>query len=170
MSKSLKRKRSWSWLLWLMGVAALVAGGVAFKRSRPQQRLAVRTHTVARGRVRDLVSTVAAGRLAARREATIRAEVAGRVVRLAHRRGERVHTGDLLIAYDAQDLRDRVRAAESSVQLAQAQTAQAQLVSSAQAADMARAKILLLTHAVAERTEIADRARNQRILQLGFSP
>lgn len=51
-----------------------------------------------------------------------------------------------------------------------AQTAQAQLVSSAQAADMARAKILLLTHAVAERTEIADRARNQRILQLGFSP
>ncbi|MDP3072676.1 MAG: hypothetical protein Q8N18_20445 [Opitutaceae bacterium] len=52
----------------------------------------------------------------------------------------------------------------------EAQTAQARLVSSAQAADTARAKVLLLTHAVAERSEVADRARNQRILQLGFFP
>ncbi len=51
-----------------------------------------------------------------------------------------------------------------------AQTAQAKLISTAQAADTARTKVLLLTHAVAERTEVADRARNQRILQLGFSP
>lgn len=51
-----------------------------------------------------------------------------------------------------------------------AQTAQAKLISTAQAADTARAKVLLLTHALAERTAVADRARNQRILQLGFSP
>ncbi|MBL9187482.1 MAG: hypothetical protein JNK23_08405 [Opitutaceae bacterium] len=51
-----------------------------------------------------------------------------------------------------------------------AQAAQAKLISTALAADTARTKVLLLTHAVAERTEVADRARNQRILQLGFSP
>ena len=51
-----------------------------------------------------------------------------------------------------------------------AQTAQARLVSSAHAADTARSKVLLLTRAVAERSEVSDRARNQRILQLGFSP
>lgn len=52
----------------------------------------------------------------------------------------------------------------------EAQTAQAKLVSTTQAADTARTKVLLLTHAVAERSEVADRARNLRILQLGFSP
>ncbi len=126
MSGSLKRKRSWSWLLWLLGVAAVVGGGVAYQRARPRPKLPVRVHTVARGRVRDLVSTVSAGRLAALREATIRAEVAGRVVRLGYRRGARVRAGDVLVAYDAQDLRDRVRAAETAVSLAQAQAAQAQ--------------------------------------------
>lgn len=78
------------------------------------------------GNVRDLVSSVAAGRLAARREATLRAEIAGRVVRLAHRRGERVTAGEVLLSYDAQDLRDRVRAAETAVGLASAQAAQAE--------------------------------------------
>lgn len=108
-------------------VAALaIGGGVLWRRSRPQPKLKVRVQTVAFGNVRDLVSSVAAGRLAARREATLRAEVSGRVVRLAHRRGDRVNAGDVLVSYDAQDLRDRVRAAESAVGLAAAQAAQAE--------------------------------------------
>ncbi|MFO0629841.1 MAG: efflux RND transporter periplasmic adaptor subunit [Polyangiales bacterium] len=142
MSGSLKRKRSWSWLFWLLGVAVLVGGGVAFQRARPRPKLQVRVHTVTRGRVRDLVSTVSAGRLAARREATIRAEVAGRVVRLAFRRGARVHAGDVLVAYDAQDLRDRVRAAETAVALAQAQAAQAQASASLASRNAARLRAL----------------------------
>ncbi len=103
-----------------------VGGGLAWQRSRPRKKLRVRVQTVAVGNVRDLVSSVAAGRLAARREATLRAEIAGRVVRLAHRRGERVTAGEVLLSYDAQDLRDRVRAAESAVGLASAQAAQAE--------------------------------------------
>lgn len=124
-SKALRR-RSWGWVLWLFALAALVGGGVLYQRTRPAQRIRVRVQTVARGNVRDLVSTVAAGRLSARREATLRAEVAGRVVRLARRRGERVAAGEVLVAYDAQDLRDRVRAAESAVVMATAQIAQAE--------------------------------------------
>lgn len=125
MAKSLRR-RSWGWALWLVALLALVGGGVAYKRSRPSARLRVRVQPVVRGPVRDLVSSVAAGRVSARREATIRAEFAGRVVRLARRRGERVAADDILLQYDAQDLRDRVRAAESAVSLAVAQTAQAE--------------------------------------------
>ncbi|MFO0653147.1 MAG: efflux RND transporter periplasmic adaptor subunit [Polyangiales bacterium] len=125
MSKTLRR-RSWGWLIWLVIVVVAVGGGLAWQRSRPKKKLRVRVQTVAVGNVRDLVSSVAAGRLAARREATLRAEIAGRVVRLAHRRGERVTAGEVLLSYDAQDLRDRVRAAESAVGLASAQTAQAE--------------------------------------------
>lgn len=142
MSGSLKRKRSWSWLFWLVALAAAVGGGVAYQRARPRAKLQVRVHTVARGRVRDLVSTVSAGRLAARREATIRAEVAGRVVRLGFRRGARVRAGDVLVAYDAQDLRDRVRAAETAVSLAQAQAAQAQASASLASRNAARLRAL----------------------------
>jgi len=141
-SGSLKRKRSWSWLLWLVAAAAVAGGVVAYQRARPRAKLQVRAHTVTRGRVRDLVSTVSAGRLAALREATIRAEVAGRVVRLGFRRGARVHAGDVLVAYDAQDLRDRVRAAETSVLLAQAQAAQAQASASLAGRNAARLRAL----------------------------
>lgn len=86
----------------------------------------VRVAAVRVGPVRDLVSSVAAGRVAARREATLRAEIAGRVVRLHRRRGERVRGGEALVAYDVVDLRDRVRAAEASVALARAQAAQSE--------------------------------------------
>jgi HlyD family secretion protein len=124
-SKTLRQRR-WGWLIWLVIAVAAAGGAVAWQRSRPRPKLKLRVQTVALGNVRDLVSSVAAGRLAARREATLRAEIAGRVVRLAHRRGERVNAGEVLIAYDAQDLRDRVRAAESAVGLASAQAAQAE--------------------------------------------
>lgn len=142
MSKSLKRKRGWGWLLWLLGLAAVVGGGVAYQRSRPKTKLQVRALPVSRGRVRDLVSTVAAGRLAARREATVRAEIAGRVVRLAHRRGDRVRANDVIVAYDAQDLRERVRAADTSVGLAGAQIAQAQASANLAARTASRARTL----------------------------
>jgi len=140
-AKALKR-RSWAWLVWLVALAGVAGGGVAYQRSRPQPSVRVRVQSVARGSVRDLVSTVAAGRLGARREATIRAEIAGRVVRLAKRRGDRVAADEIILAYDAQDLRDRVRAAESGVSLAGAQAAQAEASARLAASNARRAREL----------------------------
>lgn len=107
---------------------ALIAVGILTARAyrnRPVKALDVRVHRVARGSVRDLVSTVAAGRVAAEREATLRAEIAGSVLRVHKRRGERVSEGEVLVEYDVRDLRDRVAAARAAVSLARAQIEQA---------------------------------------------
>ncbi|MEI8257787.1 MAG: efflux RND transporter periplasmic adaptor subunit, partial [Deltaproteobacteria bacterium] len=106
----------------------LASGGAAafrYVKHRPVATIAVRMHRVERGRVRDLVSTVAAGRVAALREASLRAEIAGTVVHLHHRRGDHVLAGEPLISYDPSELRHRVALAEASVQFGRAQAAQA---------------------------------------------
>lgn len=126
MTAPVLRRRSRAWIVWLLLlVAAAGAGAYAFRhRKKPVVR--VRTAVVRVGRVRDLVSSVTSGRIGARREASLRAEVAGRVLRLHHRRGERVAAGEALVTYDTGDLRTRVRAAETAVSVARAQIAQSE--------------------------------------------
>ncbi len=125
MAKSPLRKRRWGWLIWLALLAAGIYGVRRWSRSRRTAATSVRVHRVVRGNVRDLVSTLAAGRLAAEREATVRAEIAGTVLRLHHRRGELVHAGDLIVSYDNREMVNRVRAAQAALVLTRAQTAQA---------------------------------------------
>ena len=120
------RRRSRAWIVWLVVLAALAAGGVFAWRNRKKPVVRVRTANVSLGRVRDLVSSVTSGRVAARREATLRAEIAGRVLRLHHRRGERVAANEPLVTWDTGDLRTRVRAAETAVSVARAQIAQSE--------------------------------------------
>lgn len=126
MSATPLRRRSRSWIIWLVILVAMAVGGVVAMRRRKGPSLRVRTTAVRVGGVRDLVSSVTSGRVAARREAMIRAEIAGRVLTLHHRRGDRVRAGELLVTYDTGDLRTRVRAAESAVLLARAQIAQSE--------------------------------------------
>jgi HlyD family secretion protein len=121
--------------------ALLVGTGIAY-RSRKKPMLRVRTTSVTFGRVRDLVSSVTSGRVAARREATLRAELAGRVSRLHRRRGEHVSAGDPLITWDAADLRTRLRAAESAVSVARAQVAQSEASARLAARNAERARTL----------------------------
>lgn len=120
------RRRRRAWILWLLVLAALAAGGAFAYRNRKKPVVRVRTATVSLGRVRDLVSSVTSGRVAARREASLRAELAGRVLRLHRRRGERVAAGEALVTWDTNDLRTRVRAAETAVGVARAQIAQSE--------------------------------------------
>jgi len=120
------RRRSRAWIVWLVVLAALAAGGAFAYRNRKKTVVRVRTATVSLGRVRDLVSSVTSGRIGARREASLRAELAARVLRLHHRRGERVAAGEALVTWDTADLRTRVRAAETAVTVARAQIAQSE--------------------------------------------
>ncbi len=119
------RRRSRAWLTWVLAACVIAGGGYYLAKRRGAPPPTVRVHRARRGYVRDLVSTVAAGRVAAVREAALRAEVAGRVIHLHHRRGERVAAGEPLVTYDAEDLRDRVNSARTAVALAHAQAAQA---------------------------------------------
>lgn len=119
------RKRRWRSLVWLLVLAAGAIAALFALRGRGPEPRQVRVHQVERGTVHDRVSTVAAGRLSARREVNLRAEFAGTVLTLHHRRGDRVKAGDPLLSFDVDDLRDRVRVAESTVALGRAQSEQA---------------------------------------------
>ncbi len=183
MAESLKRKRG-GWWVWLLLLVAAVGGGVVWKRRRPSDVIGVRTWQVRRGSVRDLVSSVSTGRIAARQEANIRAEFAGRVVRLHHRRGERVAAGEVLVTYDTADLRDRLRATETGVAVASAQRSQAEAtarlaqrnatrigqLSERGAAPVAEAETLAGQAEVAQRAVIAaDAARAQGVANVAVA-
>jgi len=124
-AKAPLRKRRWGWLFWVAAIAVAAFFGARAYKKRPVKAIDVRVHRVEVGSVRDLVSTVAAGRVAAEREATLRAEIAGTVLRVHKRRGDRVSTGDVLLEYDVRDLRDRLNAARAAVALSRAQIEQA---------------------------------------------
>ncbi|MBI4950729.1 MAG: efflux RND transporter periplasmic adaptor subunit [Myxococcales bacterium] len=119
------RRRRFGWLVWLVVLGAVGFGVVRLLKGRGQAPLTVATAVVERGSVRDFVTSVSAGRVVGKQEATLRAEIAARVLKLHHRRGERVKLGELLVSYDASDLLQRLHAAEASVPLARAQVAQA---------------------------------------------
>lgn len=123
-SKPLRRQRpNWPRRLIVLGV--LVAGGAVVANMQRSAPIAVRTHAVERGQVRDLVSSVTAGRITPEKEVTLRAELSGSVRELRHKRGSVVQAGEPLLVYDAQELRERRRAAGSAVALARAQAAEA---------------------------------------------
>jgi HlyD family secretion protein len=121
----LKHSKARSWIVWVVIVVAAIVGGRQLLVARRASPIGVRIHTVTKGTVRDYATSVTTGRLGAPREVTLRAEVAGTVRTMHHRRGDKVAAGEPLLAYDTAELRDRVAAAEAAVQVAKAQVAQA---------------------------------------------
>lgn len=138
----LRRRRWLKTAAWLVGLAVLGVGGYRVLGARKAAPLPVQTVHVERGSVRDFVTSVAAGRVTARREVTLRSEIAGTVRQVHHRRGDRVAAGEPLFAYDPDDLRDRLRAAEATARVARAQTVQADQSAAVTATTAERAKKL----------------------------
>ena len=161
------RKRRWGWLVWLLVVAAAAVGVWRLVKGRGAVPVPVTTTAVERGSVRDFVTSVSAGRVVARQEATLRAELAGRVKKLHHRRGERVKAGEPLVTYDTSDLVQRLRAAEAAVPVARAQVGQAEEQARGARARAQRARTLAeggaIGEAEAEDLEAAARALERAI-------
>lgn len=136
------RRRRLRWLLWLLPLVIAAVGAALLVRQRGAPPVTVSTTTVQRGHVRDFVTSVAAGRVSARKEITMRAEIAGKVQTVHKRRGDTVRAGEPLITYDADELRDRLRIATAAVNVARAQVLQAEQTAANVETNLARARRL----------------------------
>lgn len=124
-------KKSLALRLWGFGARLLVFAAIGFavfygQRLLPRKSIPVRTARAMVGTVREVVSASAAGEVAPAIHATLRAEIAGRVVALLARRGARVKMGELILSIDAADLDARLKQAQAAASAAMAQRAQAE--------------------------------------------
>lgn len=118
------RKRRARLAIWCVTAAVVAIGGWRLAIARRAPPVPVQVVRVEEGSVRDFVTSVSAGRISARQEATLRSEIGGVVRTLHHRRGDKVQAGEPLISYDSVELGERLRAAQAAVRLARAQVLQ----------------------------------------------
>src|SRR5262245_51671422 len=122
---SSRRRRS-PWLRRAI-IAAVVVGVLVllFRAVTNRPPLEVEVVKATRGTVTDEISSASAGEVLAERDATVRADLSGRVLAVKHRRGDRVKKGETVVAVDSADLEARVKQAQATVEAQRAQVAQA---------------------------------------------
>ncbi len=125
MTSVAKPTRSSAWIGRVVFILALIVAGVAARRMWPERSIAVRAAQVSLGKVRDVVSSSTAGEVAPEKHAMLRAELAGQIVAVSKRRGERVAKGELIFRIDPSDLDVRLRQAQAGLTTAEAQIQQA---------------------------------------------
>lgn len=107
------------WGIRLFVVLALIGAGYALKiwvwAPKP---IPVSTVLVERGRVEETVTNTRAGTVMARRRAKLSPEIGGRVVDIPHRKGAKVHAGDLLLRLNDDTQRAEVQMAERELAVA----------------------------------------------------
>ncbi len=106
-------------LLWIALFVAVGVVGLRFTLLRPEP-IPVRVVRVEPARVESTITNSKAGTVRARRRAKISAEVGGRVVALAHREGDAVEKGELLVQLNDASPRAQVRLAQMGLRVAQA--------------------------------------------------
>ena len=125
------------WLIRIAVLLVLVAGGIALRTTllRPDP-IEVQAAAIGKGRVEETVTNTRAGTVKARRRAQLAPEVGGRVVAIAHREGEKVRTGEVLMRLDT-----RVTEAQVTLSRRELQAVEAQRQQSCVAADRARREL-----------------------------
>ncbi len=130
-------------LRWLVVILVVAAVGVVLRLTvlapRPVQ---VEVARVERGVVEATVTNTRAGTVKARRRAKLSPEVGGRVFRIPHRKGARVHAGDLLIELDGRVQRAQLELARRSVAAARARAREACLAAELAEKELARGEAL----------------------------
>lgn len=140
-----------------VALAVLAAAAALAPRALKKKPLAVTAIKVERATVRDEVASSSAGEVVAERHATVRAELAARVTRVLHKRGDRVKRGDVVVALDDADLAARLMQAQATLNAQSASYAQAQAraASAKRSAERARA----LADKGAGTTQLSDDAQ-----------
>jgi HlyD family secretion protein len=112
------------WLPWALAAAA--AGALLLWLTVfSSERVAVKVIAVERGRVEATVTNTKAGTVRARRRAKLSPQVGGKVVEIAHREGDLVKSGELLVQIDDAAQRAQLRLARESLRAAEAMRAEA---------------------------------------------
>ena len=140
----------------IMAVIVVGALGFLFRRATNRPPVEVEVIKATRGTVTDEISSASAGEVMAERDATVRADLSGRVLAVKHRRGERVKKGEVIVALDAADLEARLRQAQATVEAQRAQAAQAD--AHADAARKSAQRSRSLAERGAETEQMADDA------------
>ncbi|HEY8206295.1 MAG TPA: efflux RND transporter periplasmic adaptor subunit [Myxococcaceae bacterium] len=136
-------------------IAAVVVAAVAgLPRMMKKPPLEVEVVKAVRGTVTDEISSASAGEVMAERDASVRAELSGRVLAVKHRRGDRVKKGEALVTLDASDLDARLRQAQATLEAQRAQVAQAD--AHAEAAKRTAQRDKSLAERGAETQQMAD--------------
>ncbi len=126
MIQSLSMKQGWRWLIRIAVVAVLVAAGLALRATlfKPKP-IEVQAVAVSRGAVEATVTNTRAGTVKARRRAQLAPEVGGRILSIAHREGEPVKAGEVLMRLDASLGEAQVTLSRRELQASEAQREQA---------------------------------------------
>ncbi len=105
---------------WLIGIGIIVVVGaiIAFNFIRREKGIEVTTEKVKRGTVQQVVT--GSGQIKPAVEVKVSAQVAGKIVGLYAKEGDRVKKGQLLVALDPQQYQASVERAESSLLAAKA--------------------------------------------------
>jgi HlyD family secretion protein len=113
------------WLIRIAVLVALIAAGFALRATvlRPDP-IEVQASAVGKGRVEETVTNTRAGTVKARRRAQIAPEVGGKVVAIAHREGEQVKAGEVLMRLDASVGQAQVTLSRRELQAVEAQRQQ----------------------------------------------
>jgi HlyD family secretion protein len=151
--RSLRKRRS-PWPMRIGILLAVVAGVMLLALNAKRKPIVVELVAVEKGVVRDEISSSTAGEVMAAQHATVRAELAGRVLRVRHERGERVRKGEAVVDLDAADLDARLSQAQATLEAQRAQVAQAEAHAEAAARTAATEK-RLAEHG-AESAKVAD--------------
>jgi len=113
-------KRGWRWIVWLVVLAALVAGYFAFKeRISPATKIRVGTATLLTGTEAE-ASLVATGYVVAQRKAEVASKGTGRLERLEFEEGDRVKAGQVIAELDNADIKANLAQAKADLQYAEA--------------------------------------------------
>jgi HlyD family secretion protein len=138
-ARSSQRRRS-PWLVRLAVILVVAVVGVLIALGAKKKPIPVETATVARGTVKDEISSSTAGEVTPERKATVRAELVARVLAVKHERGARVEEGDVVALLDTADLDARLRQSQATLEAQRAQLAQSDAHAEAarRAADVAK--------------------------------